>query len=336
MEKFIFRVKDLEQMPKQKYQFNTQSLRIEKVDSTWKNRLMKLLSILSSGLVVGILLTFFAFSFFDSPKEKMLQRENDQMELQYQILSDRMEGMKLVLNDLEDRDDNIYRVIFEQEPVPPNQRAAGFGGVNRYDELEGFKNSELIIETTKKLDSIASKAYVQSKSFDEVFNLAKNKEKMLASIPAIQPVSNKELKRISSFYGYRTDPIYKVRKFHEGLDFSAPTGTPIYATGDGVVKQVKRSRRGYGNTIQLDHGYNYITLYGHLSKFNVAKGDKVKRGQVIGYVGNTGKSTAPHLHYEVRKNGKKMNPIYYFYNDLTPTQFEAVLANSLKPGQSFD
>ncbi|MBI9034956.1 MAG: M23 family metallopeptidase [Bacteroidales bacterium] len=323
-------------MAKFKYQFNTQSLRIEKVDTTWKQRIVKLLSVLSSGLVIGLVLTFFAFSFFDSPKEKVLQRENQQWELQYQILSERMDQMKYVLNDLQDRDDNIYRVIFEQEPVPVSQRAAGYGGGNRYDGLEGYNNSEIIIRASKKLDSIASKSYVQSKSFDDVFELARNKEQMLASIPAIQPVSNKDLKRISSFYGYRTDPIYKVRKLHEGMDFSAPTGTPVYATGDGVIKMVNKSRKGYGNTLMIDHGYNYQTLYGHLSKFVVKKGQKVKRGQIVAYVGNTGKSTAPHLHYEVRKNERKVNPMYYFFNDITPEQFEEVIANSTKPGQSFD
>jgi murein DD-endopeptidase MepM/ murein hydrolase activator NlpD len=200
-----------------------------------------------------------------------------------------------------------------------------------------YSNSELLIETAKKLDKIASQVYVQSKSFDEVYDLAINKEKMLASIPAIQPVKNTDLKRLSSFYGYRPDPIYKVRKFHAGVDFSAPQGTPVFAPGDGVVKKTKISRRGYGNTIEIDHGYGYVTFYAHLKEIKVRKGQKVTRGELIATVGNSGKSTAPHLHYEVRKNGNNpVNPIYYFYNDLTPEEFETVLERSKIPTQSLD
>jgi murein DD-endopeptidase MepM/ murein hydrolase activator NlpD len=277
-----------------------------------------------------------AYTFFESPKEKILKREIAQYKLQYKILNERIEQLGVIAQDLQERDDDIYRVIFEAEPVSRDLRKAGYGGSDKYARLAGYQNSDLLISTTQKVDQLAAKMYVQSKSFDDVFRMAKNKEKMLAALPAIQPVSNKSLKRISSYYGYRTDPFYKVRKFHEGIDFSAPTGTPIYATGNGRVSYVHYSNGGYGNRLEIDHGFNYKTVYAHLSKFAVKKGEKVRRGQIIGYVGNTGKSTAPHLHYEVRKNNRPVNPIYYFFNDITPEEFETMVALSRRPSQSMD
>ncbi|HKK10580.1 MAG TPA: M23 family metallopeptidase [Bacteroidales bacterium] len=323
-------------MGKEKYRLDTDSLRIVRQKSSLKEKFFKVLSMLASGLFFATLVLAFAYTFFESPKEKILKRELEQVKLQYSILHDRVNQLEAVALDLEERDDDIYRVIFEAEPVPENVRRGGMGGVDRYARLEGYKNSDLLIETTKKVDNLANKLYVQSMSFDKVFNMAKNKEKMLAALPAIQPVSNKTLKRISSYYGYRTDPFYKVRKFHEGIDFSAPVGTPIYAPGDGVVKYVKNSHRGYGNRLEIDHGFSYKTIYAHMKSFDVKKGDKIKRGQIIGYVGNTGKSTAPHLHYEVRKNGRAVNPIYYFFNDITPEQFEKMIELSKRPSQSMD
>ena len=323
-------------MAKVEYRFNPQSFKVEKVKVTVKDKLKRLLYITAAGLVFAAVVIILAYNFFNSPREKMLEREIDQYEIQYQILNDRLALIEDVLVDLQERDDNIYRVIFEAEPISASIRKAGYGGSNRHEQLEGFMNSEVIINTARKLDVISSQLYVQSKSFEDVFDLAKNKERMLACIPAIQPVKVTDLRRISSYYGYRLDPIYKVRKFHGGVDFSAPTGTEIYAPGDGVVTKVIKSRRGYGNTIIIDHDFNYGTKYSHLSKFLVKKGDKVKRGQVIGHVGNTGKSTAPHLHYEVHKNGKAVNPIYYFFNDLTPEEFELMLEYSQRPTQSMD
>jgi murein DD-endopeptidase MepM/ murein hydrolase activator NlpD len=323
-------------MAKINYEFNKKSLQFEEVKPSFKRRLLKILWVVATGMVFATVVIFLAYTFLDSPKEKMLKREIAQFDLQYQILNERLNNAEMVLNDLADRDDNIYRVIFEAEPIPSAIRKAGFGGTDRYSKLEGYKNSDVIIYTAKKLDKIVSELVVQSKSFDEVFEMAKNKTKMLACIPAIQPVSNKNLKRLSSYYGYRTDPIYKVKKFHEGIDFSAPIGTPIYSTGDGVVKEIKKSRRGYGNRILIDHGYGYQTFYAHIYKFKVHKGQKIERGQVIATVGNTGKSTAPHLHYEVRKDGKAVNPIYYFFNDLTPDEYETVLELSTRPTQSLD
>ena len=279
---------------------------------------------------------FVFFTFFDSPKEKMLNREIENMVFQYNQIKDKLNQISLVMADLQNRDDNIYRVIFEAEPIPNSIRKAGYGGVNRYEALKGYNNSDLIINTTKKLDQISKQLYIQSKSFDEIIELAKHKSEMLAAIPAIQPVSNKNLSRMASGFGPRIDPIYKTKKFHAGMDFSAKTGTPIYATGNGKVIRVRKSRKGYGNHVKIDHGYGYITLYAHMQKYIVKKGQKVKRGEVIGYVGNTGKSVAPHLHYEVHKNGKKVNPVNFFYNDLTSEEYEKMIILSSQNNQSFD
>jgi murein DD-endopeptidase MepM/ murein hydrolase activator NlpD len=323
-------------MAKIRYQFNTKSLKIEKVHVTFTERIKRLLSVLAFGLVFSAMVIGIAYNFFSSPKERMLQREIEQYQLQYKILNDRLVLFSSVLDDLQDRDDNIYRVIFEAEPVANSVRKAGYGGADRYSRLEGYKNSEIIKSTTKKLDVITSRLYVQSKSFDEVFSMAKNKEKLASSIPAIQPLANNDLRRIGSYFGYRTDPFYKVAKFHEGMDFTAPVGTPIHTTGDGMVVKVERERGGYGNSIVISHGFSYETRYAHLSKINVQRGQLVKRGQVIGLVGNTGKSTAPHLHYEVHKNGTAINPINYFFNDITPDEYQKMIELSLHPSQTLD
>jgi len=323
-------------MARNRYSFNNKTLEFEKIRITSKERLLKLASHLLTGLVFAAVVIVFAYNFLESPKEKRQYREIENLKLNYEILNDRLEQLVLVLNDLQDRDDNIYRVIFEAEPVPASVRRGGFGGADRYARLEGYSYSDLVINTTQKLDIIASQLYVQSKSFDEVFEMAKNKERLLAALPAIQPVSNRDLRRISSYFGYRTDPFYKIKKFHEGVDFTAPVGTEIYATGDGVVTTVERLKVGYGNYIVIDHGFNYETLYAHLSKFNVRRGQKVKRGQVIGFIGNTGRSTAPHLHYEVRRNGVPVNPIHYFYSDISPEQYDLLIELSARPGQSMD
>lgn len=323
-------------MAKKRYQYDPRSLKFVEVNKTARFFILKGLSFLSASLVIAALFVVGFFYFFDSPKEKMLKREVKEYEIRFMEMNKRLSQIENVLANIADRDDNIYRVIFEAEPIPEGMRKAGFGGVERYTRLEGYTNSEILIETHKKLDQVTSQLYVQSKSFDEVYKMAKNKADMLASIPAIQPLSNKDLKRLSSFFGMRTDPIYKVKKFHEGVDFSAPKGTEIYSTGNGVVVSARKSNRHYGNTIKIDHGYGYVTIYAHMQDFSVKKGEHVKRGQVIGTVGNTGKSTAPHLHYEVRKNGRPLNPIHYFFNDLTPGKYEEVLALSQRPTQSLD
>jgi len=323
-------------MAKIRYHFNTRSLKIEKVQTTLKQKIFRVLSVFATGLVFATAVLVLAYNFIESPKERVMQREIEQYELQFKILNDRLEQVQKVVTDLQDRDDNIYRVIFESEPIPSSVRKAGFGGADRYSKLEGFKNSEIINNTTRKLDLITSQLYVQSKSFDEVFALAKRKEELIAAIPAIQPVSNKDLRRIGSYFGYRTDPFYKVSKFHEGIDFTATVGTDIYATGDGVVMQVERSYGGYGNIIIINHGFGYETVYAHLSKMGVRRGEKVKRGQVIGQVGNTGKSTSPHLHYEVHKGGKPVDPINFFFNDITPEEYKLMIEFSQQPSQTLD
>jgi murein DD-endopeptidase MepM/ murein hydrolase activator NlpD len=323
-------------MSKVKYRFNKKSLTFDRVHTTFRKRLLYFFTHLSSGVVFSAVVLLIAYNLVDSPKEKAQKREIEQLVLQYRILNDQLDRATAILKDLQDRDDNIYRVIFEAEPIPGPVREAGIGGIDRYEKLKGYTNDEIMIESSRKMDKIMGQLYVQSKSFDEVFNLAKNKEKMLASIPAIQPVSNKDLRRVGSHFGMRMDPFYKVKKFHEGIDFTAPVGTDIYATGNGTVTEAGRNQGGYGNEIVIDHGYSYLTVYAHLSRIFVRPGQKVLRGQVIGYVGNTGKSTSPHLHYEVRKNGIAINPIYFFFNDLTPAQFEAMLTASAEPSQTMD
>jgi murein DD-endopeptidase MepM/ murein hydrolase activator NlpD len=323
-------------MAKIRYQFNTKSLKIEKVQVTMKERVKRLAGSMAFGLVFGVVVIVLAYKFISSPREKVLLNELEQYKFQYKIMNDRLDKVQKVLADVQDRDDNIYRVIFEAEPIPSEIRKAGFGGIDRYEQLERIPNSEIVVNTAKRLDQITSQLVVQSKSYDEVFKLAKNKEKLIASIPAIQPVDFHDLRRIGSLYGYRTDPFYKVTKFHEGMDFSASVGSPIYVTGDGVVSEAEYNSGGYGNKIIINHGYSYETVYAHLSKIKVKVGQRVKRGEVIGLMGNTGKSTAPHLHYEVHKAGIPMNPIYFFFNDITPAEYQAMLEMSSKPSQTMD
>lgn len=323
-------------MAKIKYKYNPNTLNYEKIQLTFKDRLKKALTYALVGLFFAAIIVFFAYTFFDSPKELMLKRENAQLKAQYELIARDLNQMESVLADLERRDDNIYRQILESEPIPQSVRAAGVGGVNRYTHLEGYQNSELVVNTRERIDKLKKRLYVQSKSFDEVVEIARNKEEMLASIPAVQPVPNKNLRRVASGFGYRIHPIYKVRKMHWGMDFSAPTGTEIFATGDGRIERVVKSRRGYGKHVIIDHGYGYKTLYAHMSQIDVRRGQKVKRGDVIGLVGNTGISSAPHLHYEVIKDGKKINPANFYFNDLTPEEYDLMIELSSSVNQSFD
>lgn len=323
-------------MPKSKYRFDPETLSYKKVEHTTKDSVIKILTYVAASFVVAVLFNMVFHFFFDTPKTKGLKRENSQLLFQYTLLNERLTQVEKVLDDLRQRDDNIYRTIFEAEPVHKSIRQGGFGGVDKYGELEKMKNSDIVILTAQRLDNIVNKAYIQSVSFDKVVDLAKKKEEMLSSLPAIQPISNDDLTRTASGYGYRIHPIYKIRKFHYGMDFTAPTGTEIFVTGDGIVEEVHRSKRGYGNKIIVNHGFGYKTLYAHLSGFNVREGQKVKRGDLIGYVGNSGLSTAPHLHYEVMLNGKKVNPVNYYFNDLTPAEYDKMIELSLRAGQSFD
>jgi murein DD-endopeptidase MepM/ murein hydrolase activator NlpD len=323
-------------MPKAKYYFNTDSLKYEKVVVSFKKRFWRVIGWLSSALVFGSIVLLIAYNFLDSPKEKQLKREINEMELQYDLLQQRMNLADAVLKDLQQRDDQIYRVIFEAEPIPAEVREAGYGGINRYKELEGYDNSELMTETSRKVDKLSRQIYIQSKSYDEVFQLVKQKTVMLASIPGIQPVSMKGPARVASGFGYRIHPIYKTPMMHEGIDFTAPIGTEIYATGNGVVAKTEYNGRGYGNNVVINHGFGYSTLYGHMSRFNVRPGQRVNRGDVIGYVGNTGSSTGPHVHYEVLKGSSKIDPINFFFNDLSPDEYEMVREKASQQNQSFD
>lgn len=323
-------------MSKARYYFNTNTLRYERVILSWRKRLLRVIGWLATALVFGSIVLLLAYSYLDSPKEKQLKRELNELTLQYELLQKRMDLASNVLNDLQKRDDQIYRVILEAEPIAKTVREAGYGGINRYKQLEGLDNSELMIATTRKLDVLTRQLYIQSKSYDEVFELAKKKTELLASIPAIQPVSNKDLTRVASGFGYRIHPIYKTSIFHTGIDFTAPIGTEIYATGNGIVEKVEPMGRGYGNNVIINHGFGYETLYAHMSKFKVRPGQKISRGDIIGYVGSTGSSTGPHVHYEVLRNGEKIDPINYLFNDLSAADYEKVRTIASQQNQSFD
>ncbi|MGL5892435.1 MAG: M23 family metallopeptidase [Bacteroidia bacterium] len=323
-------------MSKIRYKFNTKTLTYEKFVTPLRVRILRILSFLATASVIGAVAVIIAYNYLDSPKEKRLRRELDQLKSQYSRLNKRLDNMSSVLGDLERRDDNIYRVILETDSIPDAIRKAGFGGADRYAGLEGFENSELMILLTQRTDQLAKQVYIQSRSYDDLMKLAKNKDKLIASIPAIMPISNKDLRHAPSGFGWRTHPIYKTAEFHPGMDFAAPEGTEIYATGDGVVQTADAKAQGYGNHVVINHGNGYTTLYGHMLRMAVKPGEKVTRGQLIGYVGSTGLSTAPHVHYEVMKNGEKMNPLNYYYSDLTPEQYQRLIELSSQPSQSFD
>lgn len=294
------------------------------------------MAFLVTSALFGVGMAILGFYYFDSPKEKLLKHEIEKMQMEYGFVNQKLEQMTEVLEGLEYRDENIYRVVFEAEPIPASVREAGTGGSQKYKSLEGYENSDLMTNTAILVDKLRKKMYVQSKSYDEVADLIKNKGLMLSSIPAIMPVANKDLTRVASGYGMRIHPVYKTYKMHTGMDFTAPVGTDIYSTGNGTVVEVDYGKGGYGNHVVVDHGFGYQTLYGHMSKINVKKGQKILRGEVLGLVGNTGTSTGPHLHYEVIKNGVKINPVNYYYNDLSPEEFERMLEISSNHNQSFD
>lgn len=320
-------------MSKIKYRFNPDTLTYQRIEEGFFRKLLRFLPHIGLYLVIGALSIFIYASLVDSPKERMLKRENRQLVFQYELLNNKIADIEQVLKDISYRDDNIYRTIFEAEPIPKTMREAGIGGVNRYDELEGYESSEIVVNTSRRIDKIMKQLYIQSKSFDYVVDLAINKEKWLQSMPAIQPILNKDLTKISSYFGIRYDPVYKgVKKMHEGIDFTAPLGTDIYATGNGTVIEVDNSHRGYGNMIVIDHGFGYSSAYAHCSKTLVRPGQKVKRGDIIGKVGSTGKSVGPHLHYEVRKNGRAVNPIHYFFQDLSPEEYDRMVELSSQEG----
>ena len=323
-------------MSKVKYYYDSESLSYRKIEKKKGRTLKYALTFLLAAALFGFLFVFIASRYVESPRERALARELQHMELQYQLLNKKMDQAQQVLANVEERDNAIYRLYFEANPIPEEQRKAGFGGINRYKDLEGFDNSKLIIETNKRMDVLMKQIVVQSRSLDEIAVLAENKEKFLACIPAIQPVNNEDLTRMASGYGYRTDPFTKVRKFHFGMDFTAPRGTPIYASGDGVVTRADNTATGYGNHIRIDHGYGYVSLYAHLYKYNVRANQKVKRGDLIGFVGSTGRSEAPHLHYEIFKDEERINPINFYYGNLSAEEYGRLLERASLENQSLD
>ena len=324
-------------MAKTGYRFNPETLSYDKIHISLRKKLTTLLTKFFSSLSLALVIFFVVSALVDSPKEKVLKREKEEILAQYHILNNEVGRLDKVLKELEYRDDNIYRVIFESDPIDASIRRAGSGGVNKYEALKGMDNAALIINTSRKLDELSKPIYIHSKSYDEVEKLAKNKIQMLASIPAIMPISMKDPRvRLSSGFGSRMHPIYKTIKFHAGMDFAAAPGSPVHASGDGQVTEVD-IQQGYGKCIVVDHGFNYKTLYGHLQGFNVKVGQKVKRGDVIGFVGSTGGlSTGPHLHYEVRKNNIPLDPVNYYFNDLTPDEYDKLVEMANNTGQSMD
>ena len=322
-------------MAKVKYYYDADTLSYRKIDvkksEYYKKTIFGILSVLLTAFIGFIIFS----QFLMSPNERAINRENENLKLNLDLFSKRIAESSAVLNQLQERDNNIYRMYFEANPIPNEQRKAGFGGVNRYKSLDGYDNSKMIKQLTKDIDILSKQLVIQSKSLDEIVILAKEKEKMLAAIPAILPVKLVDLTRMASGYKWRMHPILKIRKFHKGMDFTAPTGTPIYASGNGKVIRSSRSAT-YGRVVYINHGYGYTTIYAHMSKIKAKRGQNVKRGDLIGYVGNTGRSVSAHLHYEVRKNGKALNPINFYYGDLTPAQFAAMQKASEEEGQSYD
>ena len=325
-------------MPKYKFYYDQETLSYKRIEVNNSVRFRNAFVFLTVSALFGLimLLVLLSSPVIETPKEITQAREIENYQLQYEQLNRKMKQIESVLDNLQDRDNQIYRVIFEANPITDDVRKAGFGGVNRYADLEGFDNSELIINTTKKMEILSKQIVVQSKSLDEIQRMALDKEVLLSAIPSIQPINNEDLRRMASGYGWRTDPFTKSRRMHKGMDFSAPTGTPIYAPSDGKVIRVDSRSAGYGKHVRIDHGFGYVTLYAHLSEYNVRRGQRVKRGDVIGFVGNTGRSVAPHLHYEIRKDGKHLNPINFYYGDLNTEEFNALLEAANRENQSLD
>jgi len=323
-------------MKKIKYYYNTNTLRYEKLEIPLRVKLLRVFGFLAAAIVTAALISYFAFQFVGSPNEKILSAQNERLRDRYAQLSDRVQTLQEQMKELEKRDNSVYRSIFEANPIPDSARAKEIEDQKEIAAITGMNNNELLNSIVYTINNLSSRMKVQSTSYVEIDGLIKNKEALLSHTPAIQPVSNKDLNRIASGFGYRIDPVYKTIKMHAGLDFAAPQGTPIYATADGTVSTSGNTGNGYGNHVIIKHGYGYETLYGHMVKVKLRSGQAVKRGEVIGWVGSTGKSTGPHCHYEVHKNGNKIDPVYFFYNDLTPDQFDRLLKQAAASNQSFD
>jgi murein DD-endopeptidase MepM/ murein hydrolase activator NlpD len=314
-------------MARIKYYYDTETCKYERVKTKTSDVVMNALGILSLTVAMAVGLLILYTNYFESPKELILKNEIKELEFYYEKLTQDVKGLNEILGDVEQRDDNIYRVVLGAEPIDKAIRDAGAGGADRYEDIrdKNIDHEDMVVGLNEKVDLLRRKLYIESKSQDEVVKLAEKKEKLYAAIPAIQPVSNKQLHALASGFGWRTHPIYKVKKMHTGIDFAASIGTPIYATADGTIAEVSVKFSGYGKMVEVDHGFGYRTRYAHMHEFAVRSGQNVKRGDLIGYVGNTGLSTAPHLHYEVLINGSQVDPVHYFYNDLTAAEYEKVL-----------
>lgn len=323
-------------MKKVKYYYNTNSLRYEKLETPLRVKLLRVLGFISAAIVTAIIIVSIAYRYFPSANEKRLQQQNEALKENYLLLDEKAKKLEQRLSNLEERDNEVYRTIFEASPIPDSARLAEIEQQKEVKLVMSLNRFELENSINTSMTRLETRMAHQDKSYDEINHFIKNKEQLLACTPAIQPVSNSDLKRVASGFGYRIDPIYKTPRFHAGLDFTAPTGTPIYATANGIVKIAANKGTGYGNHVVIDHGYGYETLYGHMLKIKARQGARVTRGEVIGYVGSTGKSTGPHCHYEVHKYGQKIDPVYFFYNDLTPEQFNHIIKLAAASNQSFD
>ncbi|MBN8786266.1 MAG: M23 family metallopeptidase [Terrimonas sp.] len=323
-------------MKKIKYYYNTNTLRYEKLVVPLRVKLLRILGFLAAALVTAFIIVFIGFQVIDSPKEMLIRQENERIKEDYVLLNNKIKTMEEQMTELEKRDNQVYREIFEANPIPDSARAKTLEKQKEIRLTESMEDNELAYSIAATVDNLMNRMNFQKKSYNDIEGMIKNKEKLLAATPAIQPISNKDLSRMASGFGYRIDPVYKTVKMHAGLDFAAPQGTPIYSTADGVVKLAGNTGNGYGNYVIINHGYGYETLYGHQYKIKVKSGQRVKRGELIGWVGSTGKSTGPHVHYEVHKNGRHIDPIYFFYNDLTPEQFDRILKMAAAGNQSFD
>jgi hypothetical protein len=317
-------------MAKKKFKYNPQTLSFEPIDTPILKKLANVAIQFGLSLIIAVILYFSYTHFYDTPKEKVLKREQAELTLRFELLGKMLNESDILLTEIQQRDNNIYRSIFEADTIPSSLRMGGLGGVSRYDELQWFSKSNLLIDIASKLDQVTWKTYIQSKSFDEVVGLAKNKEKMIVSIPAIQPVSVSDLNRISDYFGSRWDPFTRKRKFHYGIDFAGPKGVPVYATGNGKVVSAEFSFFGYGNVVLIDHGFGYKSRYAHLQSIAVSSSDKVTRGQIIGYLGNSGRSTGPHLHYEVLHRNNAVDPLNYF-NEMSPEEFDLMVNKANTP-----
>ena len=323
-------------MKKIKYYYNTHSLRYEKLETPFRVKLLRVFAFIATAIVTSAIISYFAFQFIGSPGEKILRTQNERLRTRFENMSDEVNSLEQQMAELEKRDNTVYRSIFEAKPIPDSVRAKELEKQKEIAKVEKMEDYEVVQSIQNTLKMLSGRINIQKRSYKELEGLMNNKEKILAATPAIQPVSNKDLSRIASGFGYRIDPVYKSIKMHAGLDFAAPQGTPIYATANGRIKTSGYSSGGYGNHVVIDHGYGYETLYGHMVRVKARAGQQVLRGEIIGYVGTTGKSTGPHCHYEVHKNGNKIDPVYFFYNDLSPQQFDELLKRAQASNQSFD